>query len=424
MTQLVAKLPPLLRYHARVAVGDLRQPSRLPFFAAVSACAGATAALLNSFSSDASFIAETVTPLLAAFLAAYCLAPEYQSSMAMLAWRPAFAGKLVLLRVLAVVLGSLAAIGLTFCFLFVFLEGFQAPVSLLLAFPSVWALAILALTFATRYRSPLTGFGVAAAIWGVNAAYGFGIHPLLGLQGYFAQQSGDPIGKYWLLGKVALLVGGWVMLQFHNRFASSRHTDRPDVLRGAVAGVAAVGAYLVTGALLVVTVAAVDHPHETNHRSWVQAKMHPLRPLGIPKLFGPAFEAYIAGGPGESGTSALAQSRQLELAALRWPNSIWAGPMLLESAEIRLQLEPREAYQMMFELADRHQGRPLGLAALRRVLWLEARRKSGSMQREAEPGTIAGFTAARRIVAEYSRSPVTKEAQKYLERHIEPTTPY
>lgn len=411
--------PQLLRYQRRLALGELSQPRAITALCAVSCAVAATVGTTLNTSADTAYTSETIAPLLAAFLAAGCLSPELQSgALGLAAYRSGFTIRVVLARVLAIIIASLAVVGLTLTALSSFVMGTPLPLAMAAAFPSAWALSMVALVFATRFRSPAWGFGVAAGLWGLNVALGHGVHPLLGLQGLFAKQDGELSASHWLLGKLALLAVGFVLLRVQRRDAERAHLKQPGLMAAAAAAALTLGLYTLSGAALVVGIAWLDQPVGSSHLGWLQARMRPLQPTGIPALFGPAFQAYISGGP-EHEVSKLEMAdrmQQLEAAAARWPRSIWADEMVLGAGELRHRLDQPAAIRAYLELAERRPRSRVGLKALHRILVLE-----GASQPTAVyglHGSSAGFAAARKLLEEYPNSAEAAAAQRYLEtRH-------
>src|SRR5579871_3161591 len=106
---------------------------------------------------------EMVTPLLAAFLGAHLLSAEYRSRIgAVLASRPVNIGRIVVMRLLVMLalVWVLALISLGA--FYAGLKPYDLAPDILACIPSTLFLTMLALTFATLYRHPLVGFGVAA----------------------------------------------------------------------------------------------------------------------------------------------------------------------------------------------------------------------------------------------------------------------
>ena len=156
---------------------------------------------------------ESVSPLLAAFLSAHLLAPEYRSGIgAVLAAKPVHIGKVVFLR-LTIVLGLVWALG--WLSLVGFYFGMQPYPMLLpgLAFMiSSLFLGLFALTFATLLRHPLAGFGVAALYWLIDVPPGPAINPYLSLRSLTSSfpvagiAPGELFADNWWIAKLVLLV--------------------------------------------------------------------------------------------------------------------------------------------------------------------------------------------------------------------------
>src|SRR5205085_686842 len=192
-------------------------------------------ALANAFDqATADQIAELMMSILGAFLVAHSLAPEYRSSIgAVLASKPVSLHRVLTLRV---ALGLVAPLVLTAVPVILSSQTLKAvdfitPLSA--ALPSLWFLSMLALTFATLFRNPLGGFAVAAGLWALDLEVGYGMHPILSLQGLHARDLSDPLSSLWIVNKIVLLVAGTALLYLHGRLLPrvTRPAGRADVVR-------------------------------------------------------------------------------------------------------------------------------------------------------------------------------------------------
>src|SRR5579871_1630857 len=160
---------------------------------------------------------EMVSPLVAAFLSAHVLSAEYPSRIgAILASKPVHLGRVVLMR-LAAVLALVWALGALSLVAYFF--GFPGAMPLssvvraaLASVPSTLFLALFALTFATLFRHPLAGFGVAMLYWALDLPPGPPIQPYLSLRSLTSalafQEDPGPgtlTGSWWI-AKIVLLV--------------------------------------------------------------------------------------------------------------------------------------------------------------------------------------------------------------------------
>src|SRR5205823_4889019 len=157
-------------------------------------------------------------PILGAFLVAHSLAPEYRSGIgAVLACKPVSLHRVVTMRVGLAMLGALLLTVVTLAVCSIGLHPIDLGPPLLACLPSLWFLSLLALTFATLFRSALAGFAIAAGLWALDLAVGYGVHPILSLQGLHARMDLHPLAGLWLYGKLALVVVGLVLLWLHRR---------------------------------------------------------------------------------------------------------------------------------------------------------------------------------------------------------------
>jgi hypothetical protein len=368
-------------------------------------------ALAGDFSeSTASVIAELMTPILGAFLVAHAMAPEYRSGIgAVLACKPVSLHRVVTMRVaLALLLPvALAAVTLGVCSLG--LKPINVGAALWPALPSLWFLAMLALTFSTLFRSSLGGFSVAAGLWALDVSLGFAVHPFLSLQGRAAVLNGEPLGEHWIWGKVALTVLGTLLLLVHGRLIPRicRAPERRDVLRMVAAIALVLLAYCTSGAAATL---AYAHAHRGYLRQpddvWLQRQLRVYGPLPVARLFGPAFAEYIIEPPKQRGGGSSKQLRvqQLENLLRRWPNSIWADGAAFALATLRESLDPERAAAAYFLVADRYPRSPFAVKALARLV-------------RNDPGTVTPaeqLQAARRLLADYSRWNESERATAYL----------
>src|SRR5438067_5308195 len=164
-------------------------------------------ALANAFDqATADQIAEMMMSILGAFLVAHSLAPEYRSSIgAVLASKPVSLHRVLTLRVAIGVIAPIAFTAVPVILSSLTLKAVDVATPLLGALPSLWFLSMLALTFATLFRSPLGGFAVAAGLWVLDLEVGYGVHPLLSLESLHARELGDLLASLWLVNKIVLL---------------------------------------------------------------------------------------------------------------------------------------------------------------------------------------------------------------------------
>src|SRR5262249_13726082 len=143
-------------------------------------------------------IAEMMMPILGAFLVAHSLAPEYRSSIgAVLASKPVSLHRVLTLRVALGLIAPLLLTAVPIVLSSLTIKAVDVVTPLVGALPSLWFLSMLALTFATLFRSPLGGFAVAAGLWALDLEVGYSVHPLLSLQAIHAKETVDPLATLW-----------------------------------------------------------------------------------------------------------------------------------------------------------------------------------------------------------------------------------
>lgn len=361
--------------------------------------------LQHDFSqSVAATVAELMTPISGAFLAAHALAPEYRSGIsAVLSCKP-----VSLLRVasLRVVLGLLISLLLTWVSLRVcsmVLSPVDIEPVMLAAIPSLLFLAMVALTMATMFRSSLGGFAVAAGLWAVDLHAGHTANPLFSLQGMAALEDGQPLAHLWLVNKGVLLISALLLLLWQSRLLRrlGRGADRADLTRVVIAVSLLLAFYVVSGAGLTIAYAWRERGHlPTRDITWVRRQMNIYAPLPMPALFGPAFRLYVSQ-PGEKDL----RVNQLRAAVRQWPGSIWADSLAYDLGTEQLTTDPASAARDFTAVADLYPSSPFAPVALGDVLEIET-----GIEDEMR------VQAARRLVADYVHSDEVDKAMIWLEQ--------
>lgn len=349
-------------------------------------------------------VAELMTPLTGAFLCAHALSPEYRSGIsAVLASKPV---SLLRVAALRVVLALAVAFGLTVTTLIVcsmLLRPVDLERPLLAALPSLWFLSMVALTFATLFRSSLGGFAVAAALWALDVRAGHTANPLFSLQGLSAVEDAQPLAHLWLINKAVLVVAGLLLLVWHGRLLRrlGRTADRADLTRVVLASSLLIVLYVVSGAAVGVSYAWTNRGNLKNRDvTWLRRQMTVYAPLPVSPLFGMPFTEYVAPFANKE-----ARVRQLESALRRWPGSIWADSMAQDLAVEQVTVDPAASAKASFQVADQYPTSPFAPIALGDIL-------------EIEEGTIPEedrLRAARQLVREYPATIDVDKAGAYLE---------
>ena len=212
--------------------------------------------------------------------------------------------------------------------------------------PSLWFLSLLALTFATLFRNALAGFGMAAAVWALDLVVGYGVHPLLSLQGLRAVEDLDPLAGLWGYGKATLVVLGFVLLWVQGRLLIASPGRR--------SGPTSAGWCSPPRASPCCTAPAARRSggYAYSHRATLQPgdvvrlrrELRRYGPVPVAPLFGGTFATYVdnpALGPGEKEV-APTRIRQLKQGLARWPGSPWAPAI---AYEVALQVSARSSWR-------------------------------------------------------------------------------
>jgi outer membrane protein assembly factor BamD (BamD/ComL family) len=287
---------------------------------------------------------ETTSPLLAAFLCAHLLAAEYRSGIGgVLASKPVDIGKVVLLRLFIVMM---LVWGLGFLSLAAFYFGMQPFPVLKPAISCVVSslfLGLLALTFATMFRHPLAGFGVAAVYWLFDAAPGPPLNHFLSLKSLTASfptpgvPPGQPLSDVWLAAKLVLFIGAILLYMLHTRLLFT--LGSPLTLRRRQRTLAWAGGllafYLISGSVVKVVVGYQNrgklYPDDV---AWFRRQFGPYGPVPVSALFGANFRRYLGDIPNtwrlqqDSEGDLLGDTdqhrRSLARILTQAPGSIWA----------------------------------------------------------------------------------------------------
>lgn len=368
-------------------------------------------ALSGDFSQPmATLIAELMTPILGAFLAAHALAPEYRSGVgAVLACKPVSLHRVVTLRVGLALLTALLLTSITLGVCNFGLKPIEMGPALLAAIPPLWFLSLLALTAATLFRSSLGGFAVAAAVWVVDLALGYSVNPFFSSRGLHAVTMNEPLSDLWAIGKGVLLVAGTVLLFVHHRMMVRlcRAPERKDVIRlvATAAGVALF--YCVSGAVANLSYAYAHRGSLLGGDSrWIRKQLAAYGPLPVARLFGPALAAFVEEPPvsSEGEGTQTARIKRLEQALQRWPKDIWAQEIAFELGKEQETPDPPASVRAYFKVADQYPDSPLAPLALTRIFRAESEAVA----------PLERLTAARRTLADYPSRQEAERAAEYL----------
>jgi tetratricopeptide (TPR) repeat protein len=332
---------------------------------------------------------ESVSPLLAAFLCAHLLAAEYRSGIgAVLAAKPVNIGRVVLLR-LVIVMGLVWALGLLSLVAFYYgMEPYPFGKPILGLVISSLFLGLLGLTFATLFRNPLAGFGVAGLWWLFDLPPGPPINPILTLRSVTASfpvpgvPPGQPLSDIWWIAKLLLLLGCLVLYVVHTRLLFT--LGAPLTLRRRQRTLAWAGGllafYVLSGAAVKVVVGYQNRsklfPDDV---AWFRRQFGPYGPIPVAAVFGSNFRLYLGDMQNtwrlqqDSESDALGDTdqhrRYLARVLRQSPDSIWAPSvaMLLARLEERATTPVEEQVQHYRFLVDRYPNSPYTAYGLWRI---------------------------------------------------------
>lgn len=413
----------LWSYHRKLLIASSGKNYGLLFGCAASAAVGANVALIVNSSGEVRYVAEAIVPILAALLAAFSFTPELSSgNLGLMGWQQGFQRRVILPRVLTGIGLAFLLEWLTLITLSAIVPSSEILPALLAALPSAWALSLLALTGTLLFRNAVSGFLMAVAVWLLNLALGYGVHPLLGLQGFYAANDRQPLGQLWIIGKGALLLSGGLLLLAQRRWLLGRRAPlRAEPLTVGLVLLLMVGLYTLSGAVSVVSYAYLTRgSDETATSERLRVAMQPFQFVGIPALFGPAFQAYLAVTPeGFSADEHNSRRRELEAALARWPNSVWADNIAIEAAAEAARTNPVEGRQAYYRFYEAHPNSPLARAVLLRIIRLEMSHLPPNLngRRQVLPGSPEGHAAAHALTEKYPSSSAAQRAAEYLETH-------
>lgn len=302
-------------------------------------------------------IVELVSPLLAAFLCAHLLTAEYRSSVgAILASKPVNIGRVVFMRFaiaigLVWVLGALSLLAFYYAF-----EPYSLLLPLLSLMVSSLFLAMVALVFATLFRHPLTGFGVATLYWSLDLPPGPPLNPFLSLKSLSTSYltpglpALDRFQELWWVAKIVLVIVAILFYKFHGRLLFTLGSPMTNLKkRRALAWVGVVlVCYMVSGATIKVLYGYSQRGKlYPNDIAWFRRQMAPFGPLPVAMLFGSNFRNYLGTIPNswriqQEGEADLMGDTDLHKAGVRQilessPNSMWAA----SAAELQAQFLAR-----------------------------------------------------------------------------------
>jgi hypothetical protein len=368
-------------------------------------------ALAADFSEEgATRISELMAPLLAAFLAAHTLAPEYKSGVgAVLASKPLSLHRVLTVRVSLALFGGLLLTAASLYICTTLGKELNVPPMLLAAVPGIWFLSLVALTFATLFRNALGGFAVAAGIWALDWVVGYAVHPLLSLQGYTAHIAKDALSSMWVASKIALVVGGVVLLAIHGKLLPRicRPAQKADLARILVVTLVVAFLYMASGASMMLYYAHSNRARLMHEDvTWLRQQLRPYGAIPIARLFGPAFADYVADPPPvRPGVSPMKiRVDALKRALARYPNSIWADGIAFAIGWENEKVDQLGAVDDYLLVSDRYGKSPFAPKALSAVLRIP----------NPEIPAAKRLLAARRLVQDHPNDLNAEKGTAYL----------
>ncbi len=332
----------LLKYNFRVMM--LNNWLLLAFPVAVSQLTVFWLVLTRQFTQELPAMSvEMVSPILAAFLGAHLLNSEYRSRVgAILASRPVNIGKIVFSR-LVVMLFMVWGLALISLLAYRFMgKPFDIVPPFIACIPSTLFLAMLALTFATLFRSALAGFAVAALYWSLDLVPGAPLFPYLSLRSlaaWYAVQNNPMHQTFltdWWIAKVLLLALSVALYLVHNRmvFSVGSALTMRSRRRSVISAGVILTAYLLSGAVLKVSYGYM-HRGELSRGdlAWFRYQLGPFGPIPVEALFGSDFRAYVGdiGNPWRPSAeeadllgATAEHNTRLHASLAAHPNSMWA----------------------------------------------------------------------------------------------------
>ena len=255
-------------------------------------------------------------------------------------------------------------------------------------------LGLFSLTFATLFRHPLAGFGVAALYWACDLPPGPPINSYLSLKSltFSFPPAGVPLGQpltdYWWIAKILLLVFAIALYLFHKRLLFT--LGSPLTVRRRRRTLFWIGGilcfYLVTGAVSKVAYGYANRSKLfPNDITWFRRQFGPFGPVPVARLFGANFQRYLGGIPsswrvqseGDTADSfgdTIQHRQDLDRILQTAPNSIWAPSAAILAAHFGAHNEvpTDEKVKAYYYAADHYPDSPYTPYAMQQIAFLYA----------------------------------------------------
>lgn len=330
-------------------------------------------ALASQFTaSTAAKTPELVAAMVAAFLCAHILAPEYRHRVDELVLvRPVSFRKITFLRLVAVYALVAVLTGLMLIsYRFWIKAEFDPVIAALAGIPSVLFLSTLAVAVATCWRNPLMGVAAAAVYWGFDLARGPQINPLATLQSYSASLASADFPADWRIAKFVLLALSLLCVWYARQ--ALRRPMRGLRLRGVARST---GLVLLAAALMIsggvgaklARGRQIERTAPEKAAVWYFAQFQPYGSLPAAYVAGPAFARYVGYGTKLTGDDMLVRwifnrpqfIRSWLEVANGHPQSRWAAnalAALIQEANVTDKQQPTLVRGQMTP-----EGKPVGL---------------------------------------------------------------
>ncbi len=304
---------------------------------------------------------ELIAPILAAFLCAHVLAPEYRYQVDdLMLVRPLSFVKVVLLRLIVIYAGvAILTGGMLVCYRYWMNVEFDLWAAVAAGFPSILFLSLLAVAVADYWHNPMLGLVAAGAYWLVDVARGPQINPIATLHSYSAHLVAPDAPGDWRLSKLVLVALALVCVWF------IRQAQRRAVARVRLRGIVRTGSLVMLAVIVLVAGGAwlkawrglqVERSNPARASFWYFEQFRVYGRVPVAYLLGAPFAKYVGFGVARPAANEgkLAEwihglDRRIALwreIAARYPHSHWADnamAALIVEAQVNEQAVPTPA---------------------------------------------------------------------------------
>ena len=435
-----------LRYNARICAGLGAWIIVIPVASTMLVLFALMAMTSLVYTHTPVLVLELLGPLVMAFVGANLLRPEYQyNTLETVLTRPVSFRAIVTVRMCFAGVGVLLLQALLALYISrVMGKDFNVLLALLAALVSMVFLTSFAVTVAAIWRSPTLGLIAAAALWGLDVAFGGRLNPLLTLGGYArAVEHVESVWAAWWVGKAALAALTLALIVVAAR-AGARPTGQWNVrrvVRAAVSVLLVAVIYLGAGAFHKIRW-GIAHESDLGNLSRLEYQMafRCYGPLPVAYLFGPSFARLIGyrlpwtklmpDPEGRLADLVYHDQQQLKRVAFGPAEGQWVdnalyelGRKLMPDADGTAVSERYKLAAECFELlAGEHPESPFAALGLARLGHTYERIGRPAKARDARrrlvkiyPGTETAYTAGRAFAGELADEGRLEEAIEMLE---------